>query len=318
MPMMRKLGMVLAIAGTLAFIYYVLQSVDFSELEDHLTALGLAALAAATVLYSLVVPLAAYAWQILLRAMGHRETLLRLNGILLATQAGKYLPGNFGQHLGRFGLSISMAIPPAILSVTMAYELALLLIADALTAAAAAAVAGLGKEIMGYGPTLVVVALVAGGGLLAIGTVAQFLPRIVRRWVPRAAGATELPTLGFGTIAKVIGIYVVAMLCVGASLSVLAIGLTPNAPSNFALLTAAFTVAWAVGFVTPGAPAGIGVREALLLLLLSPHLGVADASLLTLALRICTTVGDLLCLGIGVGLLHCVRDVGRGFSDRST
>jgi len=93
------------------------------------------------------------------------------------------------------------------------------------------------------------------------------------------------------------------MLCVGASISVLALGLTSTTSPDFALLTAAFTLAWAVGFVTPGAPAGIGVREALLLVVLSPTLGAADASLLTLALRVATTLGDILCFAIGMWLL---------------
>ena len=61
-----------------------------------------------------------------------------------------------------------------------------------------------------------------------------------------------------------------------------------------ALPIAACTLAWMLGFVTPGAPAGLGVREAVLLGLLGPVLGEPAALLLSLQLRLATLGGDLL------------------------
>jgi uncharacterized membrane protein YbhN (UPF0104 family) len=62
-----------------------------------------------------------------------------------------------------------------------------------------------------------------------------------------------------------------------------------------------------IGFVTPGAPAGLGVREAVLLLLLAHGMGAANASLLILTLRIATTLGDMLCFVIGLAMMPRVR-----------
>ena len=52
-----------------------------------------------------------------------------------------------------------------------------------------------------------------------------------------------------------------------------------------------------MGFVVPGAAAGVGVREAVLVLILEQHLGADAALLVALALRVVTTLGDLLFFG---------------------
>src|SRR6185437_10148319 len=71
----------------------------------------------------------------------------------------------------------------------------------------------------------------------------------------------------------------------GRGLVLLAHFLLPGATQDDLLLIAAFSLAWVVGFVTPGAPGGLGVREALLLLMLAPAYSAASASILVIALR---------------------------------
>ena len=55
-----------------------------------------------------------------------------------------------------------------------------------------------------------------------------------------------------------------------------------------------YALAWAIGFVVPGAPGGLGVREAMLLTFLSG--AVEDKSVLIAAIlfRVATTLGDAL------------------------
>jgi uncharacterized membrane protein YbhN (UPF0104 family) len=59
-------------------------------------------------------------------------------------------------------------------------------------------------------------------------------------------------------------------------------------------LCGAYVVAWLAGLVTPGAPAGIGVREIVLLLLLGSSVAEADLLLVVVLGRIVTMVGDIL------------------------
>ena len=59
------------------------------------------------------------------------------------------------------------------------------------------------------------------------------------------------------------------------------------------------SLAWMVGYVTPGAPAGIGLREAVLALGLSPALGESEALVLALLYRLITTVTDGVLAALG-------------------
>lgn len=54
------------------------------------------------------------------------------------------------------------------------------------------------------------------------------------------------------------------------------------------------TGAWLAGFVTPGAPSGLGVREAVLMLGLKPYLGEAMSLWAALMLRLMALIGDVL------------------------
>ena len=65
-------------------------------------------------------------------------------------------------------------------------------------------------------------------------------------------------------------------------------------------LVAGFALAGIVGFVTPGAPAGLGVREGVMLLLLGTQYPAAEAGAIVVGLRLATTLGDILLFPIGL------------------
>lgn len=310
---LRWIGIGAAVVGSGIFIAYLLTTLDLEGLRNHLNARSLAGLAVAVLLYAMIVPLGALAWRIMLRDMGHADRFMPLLAIMSVTQAGKYLPGNVGQHVGRVGLSVAHGIPAAILIASMAYEICLLLLADLMTALGTGTLSepGLGLLLgnIGHGASIAVAAVAAAVFLAVIPLLGRLLPRIAERLVRwRGVQAAQPPSpLALPAIAKTLSLYVLAMLCVGGSMAVLALGLFPGVEVDFALLTAAFTLAWAVGFVTPGAPAGLGVRETMLLVMLAPGLGAANASLLILALRVATTLGDMLCFAVGVALLPAAR-----------
>lgn len=58
-------------------------------------------------------------------------------------------------------------------------------------------------------------------------------------------------------------------------------------------------IAWLVGFVVPGAPGGLGVREAVFLFLLGALIPTADAVLAIAIARLISIVGDLVCFALG-------------------
>ena len=54
----------------------------------------------------------------------------------------------------------------------------------------------------------------------------------------------------------------------------------------------AFSISWLLGTITPGAPAGAGIREGLIILILSPYIGESNSILVSLITRIVTMLGD--------------------------
>jgi len=59
-----------------------------------------------------------------------------------------------------------------------------------------------------------------------------------------------------------------------------------------AQMMAAYVTAWVLGFIVPGAPGGIGVRELVLTLLLSQAVGGEQAAALGILHRVITVIGD--------------------------
>ena len=78
-------------------------------------------------------------------------------------------------------------------------------------------------------------------------------------------------------------------------------------------------LAWAAGFVVPGSSAGLGVREAVLIVALESTLGAEASTLVALALRLVTTAGDgVFCaLALVLPLPQCAAGAALDQSKRS-
>ena len=55
-----------------------------------------------------------------------------------------------------------------------------------------------------------------------------------------------------------------------------------------------------VGYVVPGSPGGLGVREAMMVVLFTPLTGAAVAAGLAVSMRLTTLLGDALTVLLGV------------------
>lgn len=118
-----------------------------------------------------------------------------------------------------------------------------------------------------------------------------------RRLVPRLMLALAAAAVFFASTALL-----VSMVC----------RLLLDDPAGFSTAAVAATLAgaWVVGFIIPGASAGLGVREATVILLLAPAVGAGDAALIATIYRMVTAGGDALLAGFG----ELVRRFGVGRS----
>ena len=229
-------------------------------------ALGLApAYAAANVLLAL-------AWRALLHGQGtpaDRVWSIRTYGV---SQLSKYLPGNVMHLASRQLLGASAGVPHAVLARSSLLELA-------------------GLASAGLLLSLPALPLIDGGRF---------------RWVtPEAGAAIVLLTLGAvrmtagALTARILGRHLLFLLTASLIFTVLLVLLTPVADRTLPWTAAcgAYAAAWLAGFVTPGAPAGLGVREAVLVLLLEDH--AAEQHLLPAVVlsRVVSALGDTIFFG---------------------
>ena len=98
------------------------------------------------------------------------------------------------------------------------------------------------------------------------------------------------------SVTHILGLGTVFMVSLG---SVFALLLNLLSPENFQLVASAAILAWLAGYLTPGAPGGIGPREAALLFLLADQVAPADLILATLLFRVVTIAGDVICFVSG-------------------
>ncbi|HUT70497.1 MAG TPA: lysylphosphatidylglycerol synthase domain-containing protein [Desulfatiglandales bacterium] len=252
-----------------------------------------ASIVATTVLSGLVMLIGGYSWILLLRATG--ETLTIPKGLVIFTlaQFAKYIPGNVAHHAGRIALASSRGLTVSKVVFSMVIEASWLVVAASVLATAWLFLVGDGlfeyaKEL----PTLF---------QLAAGIAAACLFPLLAGWIlfywhpgplQRILGNRAVKTPSLPILLTCLFIYMLCFLLMGAAADILAQYLFGASGSHILLLTGAFAIAWVAGFLAPGAPAGIGVREAILLKILTPIYGPGIAAGLAISLRAITTLTD--------------------------
>ncbi|MCP4951969.1 MAG: hypothetical protein GY922_09040 [Proteobacteria bacterium] len=250
-------------------------------------------------LIGLVVGIFVYAGACIPLAMAWRRILISLEGksleadelllILARSQLGKYLPGNVAHLAGRHLITRDLGYSNWALVMSIAYEFSGLLSAAGTLCVIiliAADSAFLGQHpLMLVGPALVFV-------LPLLHVTHRLMPKLFKRLrvAPLVDNTSHFNLLVFPYI-----YYMLFFLLAGSSLVLLIIPLGGSLASvPWFLIWMSFAVSWVLGFLTPGAPSGIGVREAILVYILSPILGPPQAIVAAVLLRLVTITGDVI------------------------
>jgi glycosyltransferase 2 family protein len=200
------------------------------------------------------------------------------------TQIAKYLPGNCFHFVGR------QILGPALGHSQAALALASLVEGILLTAVAASLALPLALHRFG-GWSIMLLAGVIAGLALVFAT-----PRLLPARFRPGAGAPAGRGGGYRArrLLRALALQVAFFAAAGAVLWLLAALLVAPQAAAPGLLTSigALALAWVAGFVTPGAAAGIGVREAVLMVALDGPLGPEASAVVALAFRLVTTAGD--------------------------
>lgn len=292
---LRLVGLFLGVAG-LVVVGVRLWS-EIGELRWDRWTLGTTAfLLLLAGIYAAANILLASAWRRLLAHEGLRvpwRWAVRTYGL---TQVAKYLPGNVFHFAGRQALGISRGLPGWALARASAWELGVVTVGGVLLGVAGA-------------PWLFIE---GGWGWKALGSL-TFLGAIALG-VRRVLGRQKAVAMTFAMMFLCVSSGLFIAVCV-----VVVPGLLGNDDSVIEL-GVVYVLAWLAGVLTPGAPAGMGVRELVLLGLLKDTLREADLLMAILLSRGVTILGDaLLYLAVSVRRPDekDVRPHGKGFQTRA-
>jgi glycosyltransferase 2 family protein len=227
------------------------------------------------------------AWRSVLAGWGQRLDGWTAGAIWTISSLGKYLPGKVWAVAGMALLAQRAGVPPWAATGSA-------VVMQGLAIGTGAAVAGLtGREALeaAHPGARAVLALLVVGSVLGIALLLwpPFLRRLLRLLAPdaEARGAPAAAGVGIGIAANVI-----AWLGYGAALWLLARGLLPEAGLEPGLAVAVFTASYLAGFLALFAPGGLGVREALFILMLQRPLGIGAATALAIASRLLLTITE--------------------------
>jgi glycosyltransferase 2 family protein len=253
----------------------------------------------------LVVLLGGLMWFVLLRDQGATITIPVAVEIVTLSQIAKYLPGNMGHIVGQVTLATAAGIPLGIAMGSLLIS-SLWLVSIGLGMGAVALTFFVDVPILGEDFVIGLPGLIALGVVLAalpwfgIPMVNHIFPALARKvgggsllTVPRLSTALALG-LGFFSCFVIFGVMLKlqAQLIFGVS------------EGDVVTLTFLFTAAWVAGYLMPGAPGGLGVREAVMLLLLTPVVGPAAAAGLGVTMRLVTVAGDGLAFVLGLAVKY--------------
>ena len=288
----------------LTVIFFVIYATkyfsDIPPINWNITSIS--AFSLSIVLITFSIGIAGGIWQLLLRDNNDIAFDWKMIQVIYSiSQFGKYLPGNVGQHVGRVFMARESGIP-AITSInTMLIEilwgigvgtglslLSLLFFVDSTFINNWTNISTI--ELM----LLFLVAVILP--IFGIRFINIFLPGIARK----LSGGDHIREPRLLTALIVSCLFLLNFLIMGIIIKLQAHWIFGQINGGILELTCLFAIAWIMGYLMPGAPAGLGIREVLMILLLTPVFGNGTAVGLSITLRLTTTFGDALAFILGL------------------
>jgi len=281
--------------ATSAVFWFGFQLVKYSSVFNSFTSKGAVFAGLGVLVYSASALVSGSAWYFLLRSVGeYRIQLRQALSICFLSQAGKYIPGNIAQHIGRVALAKRHDLGMRNTLFTMFLETVWVVAIAALLALVV--VMSIGRsfyEGIPYIPHWWVLAGVIFVAILGPVAAGWLFDKAAAWWAQRKNLEIELVRIpSLRTFWLVNLLYLVNYLLLGILLHIIVHQIFGKEQSDILLLSAVFAVAWVAGFLTPGAPAGLGVREIVLVAILTPIFETETAVGVAAVLRVVTVLGD--------------------------
>jgi glycosyltransferase 2 family protein len=241
-----------------------------------------------SIIYGLSEFLLSFAWRRLLKMCGHKDISVKTcNQIYGKSQIAKYIPGNVFHVVGRHILGSQAGVKNIVLAGATIYEILGLISISVLIGLGGMVIFGLSniyfslyQIILILLTTLIITSLITAA--------APYLMNLRGIIVPHKRIWDSVLN-----IFKVYLFYFIFFLIAGLLLVII---VNIFLDINFTItvkLVVIFSIAWLAGFIIPGAPGGIGVREAVIIFFIAPIIGEAPSIAVAISLRFITLFGDL-------------------------
>lgn len=237
-------------------------------------------------------------WGILLKDFGNFIKYAEAVKIVAFTQFGKYLPGNFGHHIGRFYIANRNGIPSVIVIQTIFYETIILLATSLLIGSLGFIQSYSHHEEFWIRLSLIVLFIFAS--LILPPKLTPWFNGLKSKWISKIRGNTNLKTINISTILKIAALNAISLSLSGIMLYIIAKFIFDVKQNDVFFLISAYTSSWLLGYIIPGAPAGMGIREATLVTTLSLNYSQEIAIALTITLRAISLIGDGICFAFSL------------------
>lgn len=241
-----------------------------------------------SIVYGLSEFLLSFAWRNLLILCGHKNISVNLcHKIYGKSQIAKYIPGNVFHVLGRHVLANQAGISHMALAGAAIYEILGLLSMSILISFSGMAIFGLKNIYFSFFQIIIILTVTIITSVLISFSAPYFMKLKGIAFPYKRKWEYVL------NISKIYFFYFLFFLIAGLLLVfIVKIFIEINLFIS-AKIIVIFSIAWLAGFIIPGAPGGIGVREVVIIFFISPIIGEAQSTVVAIALRFITLLGDL-------------------------
>lgn len=242
--------------------------------------------------YAIVVYISSYAWKTTLEFI-HKEKipLMEIINVYVKSNVGKYLPGNVMHFAGRNILAGKLGFKQLDITFCSVIEVLMLIVTDCIL-----------SFIFGFNSfKSLLMTIYSKANAEIIYSIGIFLVLIaaVCILVKKSNFINNykhfFTQAFFILLCKLFCIYCVTLIIPGVFLVIIfnmVLGCNISLQISMIIISA-YTISWVAGYIVPGAPGGIGVRESVFLLILNPIYKKEIVLLAVVFLRITSILGDI-------------------------
>ena len=270
---------------------------NWTEVSAHLSEVPGLVLVGGFLLALLAPIFSQLGWRVLLADLGTRLPLPAGASVFFVGQLGKYLPGSVWSIVAQADMGARLGVPRRRMGVVGLLSILLSVITGAIVGIPAlpllVARSGEVRSLWWFAPALVLLLLL--------------WPRLLNWGIFRLLRLARREPLEHSLTAPAVGLtsmwLVLAWLSAGLSILVLAHAMAPDTPLSNLVATSicGFALASAIGMFSVFVPAGVGVRDGVLALLLGALMPFSAAIAVVVVSRFFTVVADVVVAAFGWG-----------------